>query len=370
MDKIKKIILMIFFFTCSGFVGPIFGMENIFYIFRTDVRENITAAKEAIQSLKSNYKAINILIPQSYVISENGIVYGFVDPELAEFANNHALKVMPLVTNSGFDKNKTHQFLMNPIAVNRAIQFLINACNQHHYFGIQLDFEMIPIRDKEALTHFYQLVAQQLHQHGYKVSYAVAPVFTDSPSTSFFQKKIYDVWEGAYDLKALSESGDFVSVMAYDQHGQGTTPGPTATIDWVENVVKHMLQYVPAQKFSLGIPLYSDYWFTDRNLKNQDKEKIITQAQMLSYNDLQYLAKKYHVSLRWDDNYKVSYAFFMHHYLNEYFFAEDVNSFKAILALVKKYDLRGFSAFALGMEDPRIWDIFFSDNKMRDMPKG
>jgi len=43
--------------------------------------------------------------------------------------------------------------------------------------------------------------------------------------------------------------------------------------------------------------------------------------------------------------------------LFEYLFLSDVRSFKAKLELVKRYNLRGFSAFVLGFEDPQIWKL-------------
>ena len=58
----------------------------------------------------------------------------------------------------------------------------------------------------------------------------------------------------------------------------------------------------------------------------------------------------------WDDNNKGNYAIFQRHFMNEYLFVEDARSFQAKVGLARKYHLRGMSVFALGFEDPAMWE--------------
>jgi spore germination protein YaaH len=53
----------------------------------------------------------------------------------------------------------------------------------------------------------------------------------------------------------------------------------------------------------------------------------------------------------------VPYTFFENGGLFEYIFFEDARSFRAKVDLIKKYKLRGFSAWVLGNEDPKVWEV-------------
>jgi spore germination protein YaaH len=154
-------------------------------------------------------------------------------------------------------------------------------------------------------------------------------------------------------LKALAASADFVTVMAYNQHAGKTTPGSTAALPWVKTTIEYTLRFVPAAKVSLGVPSYSNYWYT---AKDDGTHSISAHMAGITFNQVRYLLQKNHANLQWDTNDKVHYAMYSHDWLNEYIFAEDVMSLKAKMDLASQYHLRGVSVFDLGSEDPGIWD--------------
>lgn len=346
-----KTILKLLLACACLFAAPCFAMENAFYVLRSDAPDQISSTEQSLASLQQHYKAINLLISQAYQVDAHGVVWGFVDPAVLAFANQHQIKLMVMITNADFDQATTQKFLADRSAQTTALQTILNVCQQHHYYGVQFDFEMVPLAERDALTQFYVMAANTLHRNGYAVSFAVAPVVGDNPQASTFLKKLYENWEGAYDLKALGKAGDFISIMAYNQHGEGTPPGPTASLPWVETIIKYALQSVPAAKISLGIPTYSSYWYTGSSASS----RINVQLAGISYNQVNYLLQRNHAKLLWDDQDKVHYTVYEHDWLNEYLFVEDAQSFQAKYALAQKYHLRGISAFDLGIEDPKIW---------------
>lgn len=339
-------ILLICFNTSS------FSLEKIFYVLHNKNTSHVSAP-QTLASLAQHAQAINILISQAYHIDKKGVVSGFINPDIINFAHAHNIKLMAMVTNRGFDKDSAHQFLANSAAVKQAINSILTFCQQNHLYGVQFDFEMISIQDKNKLTSFYQAAATALHQKGYIVSFAVPPVFSDGPFASSYQQRMYKIFGGAYDLKELGKSADFITVMTYDQHIGKVPPGSIAGIRWVETVVKHVLKFVPAQKLSLGIPVYSGFWYTSKNRSGQ----IGMRNDAISYETVQKLLKRNNAQLYWDNANKVHYTFYERYWLNQYIFIEDAQSLKAKLALVEKYHLRGISVFRLGIEDPRIWNI-------------
>lgn len=348
MTALKKILILGFLFLFTTFAH---ASENVFYILHSKSAAQLLKNNLILQHLKSQVDKINMIISQAYCVDAKGNVTGFVDAHLRKFVHENQIKLLALITNSGFDKDKAHQFLSNRTAQSRAIDAIVAACQQYRYTGVQFDFEGVSIQDKEALTQFYIHAAKALHENGFLVSFAVVPTTGDVPYKSEYLKRKYMNWSGVYDLKTLGKISDFVSIMAYDQHGQGTLPGPISGYKWLLTTIKYALRHIPSHKLSLGIPVYSGYWImTDR-----PNSKVSIRMNQISYKEVEAIVKAYKLKLNWDSQDKVNYVFFNHNWLYDHLFVEDARAFKEKYALIKKYNLRGISVFSLGNEDPRIW---------------
>jgi spore germination protein YaaH len=354
MHAMKKILLTTLVLTALA--APSLAMQKAFYLLRSTSPGRITPFQTSLDILKQQAKSIDILIPQAYRIDSQGELAGFVDPVTLEVSRKNGVKVMALVTNVGFNKEKAQVFLSNPESQQKAITALLKACRDHQFYGVQFDFENIPLTSRDTLTRFYAKATRVLHDNGFQVSYAVVPVMTSQPAPTAYLNRKYQNWGGAYDLKALGQMGDFVSIMTYDQHEGGTTPGPTAGISYVEAAIKYSLQFMPPEKLSLGIPTYSGHWYTSAK-KSGESTKINVHLSEISHRQVVDLLQKNKIKPHWDEQDQLNYAMYIHHWLKEYIFIEDRDSFKAKLSLAKKYKLHGISVFDVGNEDPRIWDV-------------
>lgn len=68
-------------------------------------------------------------------------------------------------------------------------------------------------------------------------------------------------WTGLYDYKALAAVSDYLMVMAYDESYPGDpTPGPVASLPFVEKSIQYAISQASADKIVLGIPFYGRYW--------------------------------------------------------------------------------------------------------------
>ncbi len=343
------IIALSLFYPLSSYalevLGYIYRGDSILHLVNDDIIQQNT-------SLKSHIKHINVIAPQAYQINERGTVWGNIDPLIVRLSENNNVELMPLVTNSDFDSERTHIFLNDPVAQKRAIEQLVLICNAHHFYGFQIDFEHILITDKDAYTHFYQHASQALHAANFKISAAIFPRTSDNNPTTDRSRSSLEYWSGGYDYAALSKDSEFVTLMAYDQHGGGTTPGSACEPSWVENIIKYALQYIPANKISIGLPVKSAYWYTssghsDFGVKETD----------LTYPQLQYLIEKFNIKTHWDSAKKLSYSVFVNNNLNEFIYAEDKPTFQVKVDLAHKYKLRGVSLWRVGTEDPAIWEL-------------
>jgi spore germination protein YaaH len=174
-----------------------------------------------------------------------------------------------------------------------------------------------------------------------------------------FSTWIYENWRGAYDLKAIAASVDFLCLMTYDQHTTWTVPGPVAGWAWTVENLDYARKVVPPQKLALGIPLYGYHWFAGTPTKAPDKtgDKANPTADYISTDDALDLAKAYNGHLEWDPVDRSAWFYFYRDDEREWIFYTDVRTFKERYTLVKERGLRGFASWVLGMEDEGIWDM-------------
>lgn len=341
MCKSRLLFSLLLYFCLSS----CYALDNYFYILR---------GTEPTPDMQAHAKVIDMLIAQAYHTNSEGKVVGYINPSTIVFSEQNHIKLMALVTNSGFNPETVHQFLSNRAAQQSAIEFLVGECQRQHLAGVQFDFEGVSINDSIALTRFFRNAYFALHKNGFKVSYAIIPSIDDKHEDSAYAKRRHKNWTGVYNLKELGKFSDFVTIMTYDQHQDGTTPGPFAAMPWVEAATNYALKYIPRHKLSLGVPTYSGYWYLGTG---SNKNRIAVQLQHPGYPEVVALLQKYHINLQWDDLNKLHYAIFQRHWMNEYLYVADARSFNAKLDYAKRKKLRGMSVFRLGNEDPAIWDV-------------
>jgi spore germination protein YaaH len=310
--------------------------------------------EDAWSSLQRNISKITVLAPSSYGVDEQGIVWGEVDSKVLALAKQNNVKVMPLLVNTGFEQEPLHRFLTNPEARKRAIQSMVELARRHDYWGFQIDFENVDIDDKDALSTFYREAATALHAGNRKISIAVVHRPDELAGPTRYHKWLFANWRAGYDIKALADAGDFISVMTYSQHTRRTPPGPNAALPWSEEVIKYFLQLMPKEKLSLGIPTGGMRWYTSQE-DRITPELARSYSETLKHSWALHLVERNGAKLQWNDDYQVSYAFYPVGGTFEWIFLEDARSFQAKADLARKYGLRGYSVWVLGAEDTAIW---------------
>jgi spore germination protein len=321
-------------------------VERLFYY---------TETQDAWESLRRNIGQVTVIAPGGYSVDEDGIVWGSVDARVLRLAREHGVPVMPLLVNPGFNQEMLHRFLSSDVARARAVDSLVELCRRHGYAGIQVDFENLGIDDRDAFTRFFRELATALHRDGRLISAAVVHRPDDLPGATQYQKWLFRNWRAGYDLKALAEVGDFLSLMSYNQHTRRTPPGPQHGMPWLREVVEYALRHVPPAKLSMGIITNSMHWYTSQE-DRITPEMARSYSAVLPHARAVGLAESHGARWRWDEEQQVAYTWLSNNGTFEWLFLEDGRSFAPRLDLVDEYGLRGFSVWVLGSEDPAIWD--------------
>ena len=305
--------------------------------------------------LQKHIDQIDIVAPDVFGVDSLGTVWGELDARVLALAKAHHVQVHPLIVNKPFDYKALHVFLSNDVYVRRAIDGTAEICRRYKVDGIQVDFENLHINDRDAFTRFYRGLGEALHAAGCKLSIAVVHRPDELAGPAAYDRWMMETWRGGYDLKALGEISDFVTVMSYSEHTRRTPPGPSAAIDWATDVAKYFLRFMPPEKLSLGVPTGASHWFVSQEDKIQP-EMARSYSNGWSYDWAMQMLQRHNASLVWNDQYKVSYGFYPSGGTWEWVFLEDARSFRTKLDLVRQLGLRGYSVWVLGPEDPKTWD--------------
>lgn len=309
----------------------------------------------SFESLVRHIDQIDVLGPQVYMVDSLGIVWGSLDRRVRELAARHKVRVMPLVVNEGFNQPALRRLLADSAARHRAVKSLLALCEDNRYWGIQFDIEALNLQDRDLFTLWYREAAAALHPRGYKLSVAVVHRLTEGAGPSGYHRFLQESWRAGYDLGELARIGDFVSLMTYDQHTRRTPPGPGAGLPWMRDALAYALKYVPPEKLSVGIPIYGGHWFTRADPSYEERARSTEQT--VSWRWGSGLVERAGGTMQWDEREQVPFAHFENGGTWEWVFLENARSFTAKLALVREYKLRGFSSWALGTEDEKIWDV-------------
>lgn len=311
--------------------------------------------EQSYDSFVRNVSRISVIAPGTFRIDSLGIIWGDVDRRVLELARAHGVKVMPLIVNEGFHQPSLRRLLGDTAARNRSVRAMTELCRRHQLWGIQFDIENVHIDDRDRLTSWYADAARSLHGAGCKISIAVVHRPDELAGPLGYHRFLFDSWRAAYDMAALGRIGDFISLMSYSQHTRRTPPGPQAGLTWLAAVVDHALEFVPPEKLSMGVPTQGLHWFTRED--NALPERARSWAETVSWRWGSGLAERYGATLVWDPVEAVTRGHYSNGGTYEWLFLEDVRSFEAKLDFLRGRKLRGFSAWVLGQEDERIWNL-------------
>jgi spore germination protein len=322
------------------------GGERLFYV---------TSSPDAIASFEKNASSVSIAGPQSYRVDAEGKLTGEVPESILAIAKKHRVPVMPLIVNPGWNIELFHKLVNSSTARATMIASMVSLGKQHGFWGWQFDFEQIHVSDRDSLSRFYREAADALHASGMKLSIAVYPDPGDLKNASDYHTWLWEYLVGAYDLKALADAGDFITVMTYLQHTPRTPPGPVGGLPYMDRVIRTALaQGVAPQQLSLGIAFYSMHWRTEWNAER----KGYSWGRGLGWRAVNDLIKKSGATLRWDAVQGASEARWEQNGVFEYAWIEDATALAPKLELQKRYGLRGVSVWRIGQEDPRVWTQF------------
>jgi spore germination protein YaaH len=290
------------------------------------------------QSLEKNRAHISIASPVGLVIRESGEIRSSLDRGTLDWAARSKLRLMPVVVNQDFRPEAARAVLEDEALQQSVIAELVGLTETEGFYGLSLDFEGFGAEHREAYARFAARLGEELRRRGRKLGVAVgAPLGT---------RRAPNEHARVFDYAALARAADWVTLMTYDQYTSPGEPGPIAGYGWVEACVRRALDWIPAEKLLLGLPLYYRRW----------NGKRVTEG---PYSDARDLAARRRARVRMDSVHQAPTFRFREGGVWNVVWLENAASLRRRLELVKKYRLAGYSAWRLGQEDPAAWRAAF-----------
>lgn len=275
---------------------------------------------------------VNTLAPRWYFLDSSQTVSNYTDMTLINWAKQNGKQVWPLVGNR-FDADLTHQILTDPARKNAAISKLTGYVKQYGLDGLNLDFENVYPKDREALTAFVTELADELHRLEAVLSVDVSPDLGSD-------------WTEAFDYAALGEAADYIVLMGYDEHWNGApTAGSVSSLPWIQRALDKLLMSVPSDKVIAALPFYTREWSMQGEKLSSRDVTLIEQGELLRSR-----------KPKWDSKTAQYVADFTASGVRHQVWAEDSRSLAAKYAMAANRDLAGFAYWYTGAETDDIWD--------------
>ncbi len=291
-------------------------------------------ANDMLANRTASMTGVNVISPTWFALSDNA--GNFTDLSSASYVNTaHAmgLKVWALADNFSPDMS-TYEVLSHTGPRANLVANLVNATLACGADGINVDFEAL---SEETGVHFLQFLRElsiECHKNNLVLS-------VDNPVPADFTSH--------YDRAEQGCVVDYVIVMGYDEHYEGSTePGSVASLPWVEQGIIETIAEAPSNRVINGMPFYVRVW-------KVMAESLASEA--VSMGEAKRLLSEHNAQTYWDN---VAYQ-----YVGSYeadgatwkMWLEDEESIAYKTDLVRKYNLAGVAAWKLGMEESTVWPV-------------
>ena len=286
-------------------------------------------------SMAANTSLINEIATDTYTTDSTGNITGLVPTNQITYANSNGIKALAMITNN-FDGSIAKAILESSVNRQALINNIVSALKANSYKGVNIDLEGIYYYDRSYFTTFMGELYNTLKPQGFTVTIDLPAKTYDSTT---------DGWSGAYDYAGLAPYADSVVLMAYDEHYPGGTPGPVASIGWVQNVIKYAVTVIPGSKILLGTAAYGYDWSSNG-------------TKAYSINGIYNLSLTYGAQILWDSVSQCPYFTYTDASgISHTVWFENSTSLGYKLDLVNSYNIAGIGIWRLGLENTDYWNI-------------
>ena len=291
--------------------------------------------RSSFGSVQANYRYMNTVLAFWYSVDGSGSLHAHApSPTVTQWVKAHHLRMGVLINNIPGTSGTNAGMLTNPSARRRAVAAITKLVRTQGYQEVNIDFELLKPSTAAGLLTFMQAL-----RHALPASVVL--------SESVFPKiGVPTSINGAYNYAALAKVVNYLVLMLYDEHYNGSAAGPVSPYPWVVanmNWFLHTARIAPS-KLVMAAGVYGYDW-----------PKGSTRARELPLNAVLAEAAAHHATIHMDKASQNPYFTYTAGGSTHVVWFQNQQTLLQRLRLASKLGLHGVAIWALGQETPAVW---------------
>ncbi len=215
----------------------------------------------------------------AYKATPTGDLIKLNDQTLINTVRARNIAPMLVLTNispeGGFSSDIASTILNSAELSETLLNNVVGEMKAKKYHGLDLDFEYVYPRDREAYNQFLLKARAKMDANGFELTTALAPKYSDTQTGLLYE---------AHDYAFHGKVCDHVIIMTYEWGYQGGPPMAIAPLNNVKRVMDFAVTQIPPEKLLMGIPNYSYDWTLPYEKGTYAKVLTNTAAVSLAFN--------------------------------------------------------------------------------------
>lgn len=313
-------------------------------------------ANGALQQSLASTSGLTTIAPTWFSLADTeGNINSIADTDYVNYAHQAGLEVWAVFRDfhGGTDSyNETYETLSYTSKRQKLADQVVAAAVNAGVDGINLDFELVSSKCGVHYIQFVRELAIKCHQNNLVFS---------------VDNYVPQSYNSHYDVKEQGIMADYVVIMAYDEHTDGSyEAGSVASISYLQNGIEKTLEKVSSDKVIAGIPFFTRLWFETAKTSEELAEEAGTEAASypnkvsstaLGMTEAAQTVSAAGVTAQWDDKTQQNYAKWSADGGTYRIWLEDSQSLEAKLKVIQENQLAGVAEWSLGREDSSVWTL-------------
>lgn len=285
----------------------------------------------------------------SYNIDDDGNLVELTNDErIIRAARSAGVAPLLVLTNleegEGFSSEIISDFLEDPEEWSPLLDQVVAVMRRKGYWGLNIDFEYIPPRNREAYNRFLRAAKERMSAAGFKLFTCLAPKISDTQVGTLYE---------AHDYAAHGEIADRVILMTYEWGYLYGPPMAVSPYDQVRRVLDYAVTRIPREKLLMSLPGYGYDWTLPYVRGSAARNLSITQAAEL--------AMRVGAQIQFDQDSLTPFFEYTDAQGRQHIvWFDDAKSAEAKLRLVHEYGLAGVSYWTINAFWPQNWTVLDS----------
>jgi len=283
-----------------------------------------------------NYiKSVNVISPTWYWLTDNeGNFQSVASADYVAAATKMGMEVWPLISNLHYGEDAdVSEVLSYTSKREKLIKGLIDETKLYGGKGINIDFEDVPSKTANHYIQFIRELCVACHKAGLIVS---------------VDNYVPCEYRAHYDIKEQGLFADYIVIMGYDEHYEGSESGSVSSLSWMKEGIENTIAVVDRKKVINGIPFYTRVW------KTVDGK---TTSVAIEMQEAQNYIKKHSIKTTVDEVAGQNYGEATIDGVFCQVWMEDAYSVTNRLNVMNTLDIAGVAEWKLGQETRDIWDL-------------